>query len=427
VEIDPFNDIQMVGFKRLSEVDRSVPEPKSDDEITLFSRLDEVGFFVDMVEEEEPKGYWEAVNGPNGKWWKEAVDKELDSLDRARTWDVVDKVEGGKEVGSKWVFKVKRLLDGSINKFKARLVAQGFTQRPGFDFDKTYASVVHFDSLQFLLAIMAVQGCRLHQVDIKSAFLYGDLAEEIYMTLPEGRREKVKTTRLRKCIYGLKQSGRKWYERLTQHFVSYGFVTSNFDPCVLTHKTEVFFIAIYVDAITLYGPGGPMITDVKNTLKSKFEVTDLGDLHWLLGIQIKFGSKGIELSQTAYINSILSRFGLQDCNSTILPIDQGTTLTRSNPEDVLKDIKTYQSIIGPIMYLVTGTQPDLTFAISFLAQFFSAPNKQHIAVVKCCLQYIKGTRHLTLLFPYGGKMFIARFSDTNYDNCIDSRQSVSGY
>jgi hypothetical protein len=164
-------------------------------------------------------------------------------------------------------------------------------------------------------------------VDVKNTFLYGDLEEDIYMTLPKGCREKCKTTGLRKCIYSLKQSGRKWYKQLTQDFVSYGFVTSNIDPCVLTHKTKAFFIAIYVADITLYGPSGPMMNNVENTLKSEFEVTDLGDLHWLLGTQIKFGPKGIELSQTAYIDSILSRFGLQDCNLTILLIDRGTTLT----------------------------------------------------------------------------------------------------
>jgi hypothetical protein len=143
-------------------------------------------------------------------------------------------------------------------------------------------------------------------VDIKGTFLYGNLEEEIYMTLPEGHREKSKIARLQKCIYGLKQSGQKWYEQLTQHFISYKFVPSNFDLCVLTHKTEAFFIAIYMDDITLYSPGGPMMNNVKNTLKSEFEVTDGGDLQWLLGIQIKFGPKGIELSQTAYIDSILS-------------------------------------------------------------------------------------------------------------------------
>jgi hypothetical protein len=136
--------------------------------------------------------------------WKEAVDKELDSLDRARTWDVVDKVERGKEVGSKWVFKVKRLTDKSIDKFKARHVAQGFTQCPGFDFDETYAAIIRFDSLRLLLAITVVQGWRLQQVDVKSTFLFGDLEQEIYMNLLEGRWETGKTARLQKCIYSLK-------------------------------------------------------------------------------------------------------------------------------------------------------------------------------------------------------------------------------
>jgi hypothetical protein len=138
----------MEDFKRLSDMDPTVPEPKSDDKITLFSRLNEAGFVVDMVEEEKLKGYCKVVNGLNRQLWKDAVDEELDSLDSVGTWDVVNKVEGGKEVGSKWVFKVKRLAQESIDKFKARLVAQGFAQCPGFDFDKTYAAVVCFDSLR---------------------------------------------------------------------------------------------------------------------------------------------------------------------------------------------------------------------------------------------------------------------------------------
>jgi hypothetical protein len=170
-----------------------------------------------------------------------------------------------------------------------------------------------------------------------------------------------------------------------------------------------------------------MLKNLKNTLKSKFEVTDLGDLHWLLGIQIKFGPKGIELSQTAYIDSILARFGLQDCNPTVLTINRGTTLTRSNLENVLKDIKTSQSMIGSIMYLVTGTYPDITLAISFLAQFFSTPNKQYVGAVKRYLRYIEKIWHLTLLFSYGGEMFIAGFSDSDYGNCIDNIRSISGY
>jgi hypothetical protein len=169
------------------------------------------------------------------------------------------------------------------------------------------------------------------------------------------------------------------------YFVSYRFVTSNFDLCILIHKPEAFFIAIHVDDITLYRPGSLMMQNVKTTLKSKFEVMNLGDLHWLLGIQIKFGLKGIGLSQIAYINSIFSRFGLQEYNLTILPIDPRTTLTRSNPEDVLRDIKTYQSMIRSMMYQHIGTRVDLTFVIFVLELFFSAPNKQYVVAIEHCL------------------------------------------
>jgi hypothetical protein len=155
------------------------------------------------------------------------------------------------------------------------------------------------------------------------------------------------------------------------HFIRYRFVITNFHPCILTYKTETFFMAIYGDDITLYGPSNLMMNNIKNTLKFEFKVMDLGDLHWLLGIQIKFGLKCIELSQTAYIDSVISRFDLQDYNSTILSIDRGTALTRSNPENVLKVIKTFQSMIGSIMYRVTGTRPILTFAISLFSPNFS--------------------------------------------------------
>jgi hypothetical protein len=159
-KVDPTleKDIQMDGFKKPSEVEPNAPVPMMDDETTLFSKLDAYRYVVDAVDEEEPKSYLEAVNGPNGDLWKEAVEMELGSLDKARTWDVVDTVAGKKEVRSRWVFKVKQLADGSVDKFKARFIAQGFSQRPGFDFDETYAPVVRFDSLGLLLAITAVQG-----------------------------------------------------------------------------------------------------------------------------------------------------------------------------------------------------------------------------------------------------------------------------
>jgi hypothetical protein len=147
VDPTPEKDIQMTGFKTPSEVEPNAPVPMMDDETTLFAQLDTYGYVMDAVDEEKPKSYLEAVNGPNGDLSKEGVEKELGSLDKARTWDVVDRVAGKKEVGSRWVFKVKRLADSSVDKFKARFVTQGFSQRPGSHFDETYAPVVRFDSL----------------------------------------------------------------------------------------------------------------------------------------------------------------------------------------------------------------------------------------------------------------------------------------
>jgi hypothetical protein len=170
-----------------------------------------------------------------------------------------------------------------------------------------------------------------------------------------------------------------------------------------------------------------MMNHVKKALKSEFDVMDLGDLHWLLCIQIKFGKKGIELSQSVYIDTILLHFGMTDCNPTVLPIDHNTTLKRSMSDEVVKDIQVYQSMIGPIMYLVTSIQPDLTFPISCLSQFSSTPNKSHVAAVKRCLQSIKGILNVALVFPYHVDFYVAGFSDSDYDNCVDTQRSVSGY
>lgn len=379
------------------------------------------------VFKEEPTSFVEATSGSDADLWEQAIKLELDALERNDTWDVVEKPENRKEIASKWVFKIKRKADGSIERYKARLVAKGFTQRPGFDFDETFAPVVRHDSLRLLIAIAANKGWVPQQLDVMSAFLYGNLREEIYMTLPEGQRIHGKVAKLKKCIYGLKQSPREWYERLIDFLGGLGFKISNFDPCVLVHTEDNFFIAVYVDDLTLFGPPGLLMSRVKCQLKSEFAITDMGDLHWLLGIQIKFSRTGIELSQTAYIDKILDRFGMSDCHPTVLPIDKSVTFRKSNPDEVLEDITTYQRIIGSLMYLVTGSRPDLVYAVTFLSQFCHAPNQQHLKAAKRVLRYVKGTRTLCLKYPYNSGIYVEGYSDSDYGNCLDTRRSISGY
>ena len=237
-------------------------------------------------------------------------------------------------VGSKWVFKLKRDANGNINHYKARLVAQGYSLQLGFDYEELYSPVVCYNSLWLLIALSAFHHWRLQQLDIKAAFLYGNLNKDIYMQLSEGSWIDRMCRKLNKCIYGLKQSLREWYHRLIDFLTPYGFVVSNFDPYVLMFKSDndshndtnntnnILFIAIYVDDLSLFGPKGPVMDNLKDLLKSEFKVTDLGDLHWLLGIRIEYRNHDIALSQSAYIDTILKRFDLYDCNLVTYPLDK---------------------------------------------------------------------------------------------------------
>jgi hypothetical protein len=203
----------------------------------------------------------------------------MDALRRNHTWDVVDRPTDRKIVNSKWVFKIKRLSDGSVDKFKARLVAKGFSQIQGQDYNEMFAPIVHFNSLRLLVSIVPANGFVPLQLDFKAAVLYGELKETIYMHLPEGYRDGNKVAHLKRCIYGLNQSPREWSSRLTGHLRRYGFDTSNFDHRVLWHKSDQFYIAVYVDDLSLCGPPGHLMDTTVLALETEFEVTNMGQLH----------------------------------------------------------------------------------------------------------------------------------------------------
>ena len=192
------------------------------------------------------------------------------------------------------------------------------------------------------------------------------------MQLPEGSRQDGMCAKLNRCIYGLKQSPREWYQCLIDYLVPYGFSVCTFDPCVLVYShLQPFFIAIYVDDITRFGPPSNLIDSTKDLLKLEFQVTDIGDLHWLLGMQIEYFQDHITISQTAYIDKILLRFGLHDANPINLPLD-----TR------IPDTKLYQQMVDSLMYAVIGTRPDLVFIVTLLSQFLSCPTKFHLGAAK---------------------------------------------
>jgi hypothetical protein len=283
-----------------------------------------------ILDDQEPEFYRQAISGPNADLCNSAIEAEMDALRRNHTWDVVDRPTDRKIVDSKWVFKIKRLSDGSVNKFKVRLVAKGFSQIQAQDYDEPFAPVVRFDSLRLLLSIVAANSFVPQQLDVKAAFLYGELKEAIYMRLPEGYRDGNKVAYLKRCIYRLKQSPREWYSRLTAYLRRHEFDTSNFDPCVFRHKSNQFYIAVYVDDLILYGPPGHLIDTTVFALDTEFEVTNIGQLHWLLGIQITFNRDSIELSQEAFVDEILELFQLNDSHLRLLSIDPNTRLMKED-------------------------------------------------------------------------------------------------
>jgi hypothetical protein len=283
---------------------------------------------------------------------------------------------------NKWVFKIKSLSEESINKFKARLVPNGFSHNQGQDCDETFAPLGGVDSLQRLLSIVAANGFIPQQLEVKAAFLYGTFKETIYMRLSKGYRDRNKVPHLKRCIYRLKQSPGEWYSRLTVHLRRHTFDISKLDPCVLWHKSDDFYIVVYVDDLSLYGLPGHLMDTTVLALKIELEVTNMGQLHWFMGIQINFNRKSIELSQESFVDKIFERFQMNDSHPTLLPIDPNTRLTIEDSVLEADEHHLYQLIIGSCMYLVTCTRPDLAYPVSYLSQFLAAPSKSHLMAAK---------------------------------------------
>ena len=246
------------------------------------------------------------------------------------------------------------------------------------------------------------------------------------MQLPEGSRIAGKVAKLNRCIYGLKQSPREWYSRLVTFLTPYGFACSTFDPCVLVHDTGDFFIAIYVDDLTLFGPSDSLMDKLVSVLKSEFKVNDLGPVHWLLGIQIEMTPQGITLSQPTFIDKVLKRFRMENCTPVSLPIEDATTITKDSGT-ALRSATSYQQIVGSLMYLVTATRPDLAFTITFLSQFNSMPTTTHLKAAQRTLKYLKGTRDFKLVYHWDQPLALTGYCDASYGNCLDTRRSFTGF
>ena len=400
----------------------------------FYTRTDFYGERVTIAEtSSDPTSFQNALDREDKSQWINAMDKKLGSLSANEVWDLVELPKGRRIVGSKWVFRTKKDANGAVERYKARLVAQGCSQKYGQDYDETFSPVVRFESIRIVIALAVQFGLKLHQMDVTTAFLNGELKEDIYMKQPEGyaaKRKEHLVCKLKKSIYGLKQNPRCWNFTLDGCLKKMGFVQATDDPCLyVALEGEIFLIAVYVDDILLAGKDDERMAAVKQAFSQEFQVKDMGELHHFLGMKVVQDQEtgNVWIGQKSYLESILRSFGMENCKAIHTPVDASAKLMKAVDNDTDVDQKLYQSAVGSLLYLSLATRPDITFAVNNVAKFCAKPGKQHWTAVKRIFCYLKGTQHYGLLYKKGNSDNCSGFSNADWSGNFDDRKSTSGY
>jgi hypothetical protein len=373
----------------------------------------------------------DALRRPDAHEWVKAMQEEMKSLEDNKTWTLCELPCNRKCIGTKWVFKTKRDGNNKFQRYKCRLVAKGYSQIAGIDFDKTFAPVVRIESVRALLAFAAFMNLNIIHVDCKTAFLNGNSDLEIYVQQPEGFVSKSyprKVLRLTKSLYGLKQAPRIWYMLLCNVIQNLGFVALETDSSIYYSSISGVFLAVYVDDILIFGPSKSICTNVFKQLRRHFKMENMDYPTTFLGLNIVRNQQGsISINQTGYIDRMLARFQMTDAHSTKVPLNSSLPLLKATPLDKRADLKLYQEIIGSLNHLAVFSRPDISNAISQLSQFLQDPMKTHMKAARHILRYLKGTRHFCITYGGAEQFRIIGFSDANWGGDKNDRKSTTGY
>lgn len=371
--------------------------------------------------------------GQRSDWpqWKIAVNEEYSSLMKNNTWSLCKLPRGRKTVSCKWVFKLKQKANGEVDKYKARLVARGFTQSKGFDYNETYSPTAKLTTFRVLLAIAVQHDYYIHQMDVKCAFLNGHLNEEIYMNQPEGfENDTDMVCKLNKSLYGLKQASRMWNERFHKFMSKINFKRCLTDHCLYTKKTEagVCYILLYVDDLLIVSGNMKLIKTIKLMLLKEFEMTDLNEANNFLGINIvRNNTNKITMDQTNYFRKMLQKFGMSDCKGISTPIEVGLHLENNDVNNTNNKIP-YRELIGCITYATLTTRPDLCAATNFFSRFQSCYDDTHFQHAKRMLRYIQDTKHLKMVYEkHDNAETLVGYADADFAGDKNDRKSTSGF
>lgn len=385
--------------------------------------------FLTYLVESEPQRFSEAVSCPEASYWKEAVNSEIESIMQNHTWELVDLPPGSKPLGCKWIFKRKLKTDGTIDKYKARLVVKGYKQQEGVDYFDTYSPVSRITSIRALIAIAAINKLEIHQMDVKTAFLNGDLDEEVYMQQPEGfivEGQEHKVCKLVKSLYGLKQAPKQWHEKFDNVMLSNDFKINEADKCVYVKSTDKGYVIVclYVDDMLICGSNEYIIKSTKNMLTKWFDMKDLGLADVILGIKVSRVSGGYVLSQSHYVEKILEKFSKGDNGIVKTPMDLSVHLSKNKGEGIHQ--LEYSRIIGSLMYLTNCTRPDIACSISKLSRFTNNPSEDHWKAIRRVLKYLRYTLDYGLHYT-GYPAVLEGYTDANWISDSKDSKSTSGY
>ncbi|WZZ15660.1 hypothetical protein YC2023_108749 [Brassica napus] len=388
-------------------------------------------FMISLDESYVPRTYEEAMLD---KEWKESVGAEAGAMIKNDTWYESELPKGKKAVSSRWIFTIKYLANGQIDRKKTRLVARGFTQTYGEDYIDTFAPVAKLHTVRIVLSIATNLEWDLWQMDVKNAFLQGELEDEVYMLPPPGLEHLVKpgnVLRLKKAIYGLKQSPRAWYRKLSTTLNGRGFRKSELDHTLFTLVTSsgIIVILVYVDDLIITGSDKAGIKATKEFLKSVFDIKDLGEMKYFLGIEICRSKEGLFMCQRKYTMDMLKETDVLGGKVAKTPLEEGYKVLREGEVEenqLFEDAKLYRKMVGKLIYL-TITRPDICFAVNQVSQHMQAPKVHHWKMVDRILRYLSGTAGQGVWMGCNGSTEVVGYCDADWAGDRVDRRSTTGY
>ncbi|GJX13455.1 putative ribonuclease H-like domain-containing protein [Tanacetum coccineum] len=374
----------------------------------------------------EPTSIAKALEDPD---WVDAMQEEMQQFINQQVWKLVPLPVGKHAIGTKWILKNKRDARGIVVRNKARLVAQGHRQEEGIDYDEVFAPVARIEAIRLFLAFASYMGFLVYQLDVKSAFLYGEIEEEVYVTQPKGFEDPYfpkHVYRVVKALYGLHQAPRAWYARLSTFLLQHNYRRGTIDKTLFIKKDsrDIILVQVYVDDIIFGSTNKAWCDEFEVLMKGEFEMSAMGEMTFFLGLQVKQLPDGLFISQDKYVKDMLTKFDMESVRTATTPYEAAKTKLKDETDPPV-NVHLYRSMIGSLMYL-TASRPDIMFAVSACSRHQVTPLTSHLNAVKKIFKYLKGQPKLGLWYPKDSPFQLEAYSDSDYAGSHGDRKSTTG-